>query len=674
MVVKFYNDGSNWIYTDGVSPAEKATPAGMFERIVYGGVASIKSATSNHYLFKDIVITDIQKSATPDDNYASEAAFKTATSDFFVKASSSGGAELTSDAEFLAGLSTAKAPTAVQAKEYTDASVPTGTEMVAEIDVALGQTDWKNGAAIPVELLPLYDTKILLEASGEADAFSMVNNDIDNNNGLYAKVNGTWILMYDIRDPNIPIKKSINLVDQNNIVASSTIDAAGAVVASGTEYVSQPIPVKLDNYIIKTTAKRYRLLGADGVLLPVNATYYKDGVNTATDKVFIIHKDVKYIQTVGVTSALGVSDQVIQAYDATPNTSLGIPAGWADFDVYKRDFLLYEYYTNGIIVPLITSNIFKYRETNFAGAYTTGSLWTGGLSTPFMRIQPNIDYCTNNGIPNYFSWWDKDQVFISSSGKPENNTAKSPATAYYLTVGDGKSSFDLKNFKVVRGTYFVDSFVNKSVEPLYEHPFTYGGVLKIISDSLTAGSRSWLNRAAVALKAKDIDNYSSAGYRMSTYANNIDAGGTVTYNGTQYIIWLGTNDWRYNGLLGTIADTTTASFYGSMKVLTDTILTNDADAKILMATPIQRDLSDLFGDSNINTSGDALEDYRDAVVNFCHKNNLSCLDLYDWGGASPFYVNTQLNFFVAGDYTHLNTLGADIFLGYKFANFINSNV
>jgi hypothetical protein len=84
--VKFYQDTDGvWIYTDGNTDAEKSAK-GNYRRVINGTKISILGESSTFDLFRDVEVTDIQKSGTPDDNYADVAAFKTATTDFFLKA------------------------------------------------------------------------------------------------------------------------------------------------------------------------------------------------------------------------------------------------------------------------------------------------------------------------------------------------------------------------------------------------------------------------------------------------------------------------------------------------------------------------------------------------------------------------------------------------------------
>jgi len=93
--IKFYRDVNQvWVYTDGISDSEQ-TVNSPCRRVINGTKVGVFSSLSNYSLFREpnelIEVTDIQKSATPGDNYADVNEFIAATVDFFVNASGGGG-------------------------------------------------------------------------------------------------------------------------------------------------------------------------------------------------------------------------------------------------------------------------------------------------------------------------------------------------------------------------------------------------------------------------------------------------------------------------------------------------------------------------------------------------------------------------------------------------------
>lgn len=90
--VKFYKSGNVWYYNEGIdSLVDKTVPQGNYRRSPIDTTISISSKNSNFTLFHGeyVEVTEIQKSATPDDNYADIAEFNLATDPFFAGLSTS---------------------------------------------------------------------------------------------------------------------------------------------------------------------------------------------------------------------------------------------------------------------------------------------------------------------------------------------------------------------------------------------------------------------------------------------------------------------------------------------------------------------------------------------------------------------------------------------------------
>ncbi len=90
--VKFYKSGNVWIYNEGIdSSVDKTVPQGNYRRSPIGTTISISSKNSNFTLFHGeyVEVTEIQKSATPGDNYTDIAEFNLATDPFFAGQSTS---------------------------------------------------------------------------------------------------------------------------------------------------------------------------------------------------------------------------------------------------------------------------------------------------------------------------------------------------------------------------------------------------------------------------------------------------------------------------------------------------------------------------------------------------------------------------------------------------------
>ena len=106
-------------------------------------------------------------------------------------------------------------------------------------------------------------------------------------------------------------------------------------------------------------------------------------------------------------------------------------------------------------------------------------------------------------------------------------------------------------------------------------------------------------------------------------------------------IFGGTNDFGYtsgdtSGVpLGEPGDTTADTFYGALEILINNLRTDYPNAILLFATPLQRDdtANDFSpADSPYNVFGYTLEDYREAIIYVCEKEDVEYIDLYNLEG------------------------------------------
>lgn len=88
--VVFYNDNGVWVYKNGVSDALKTAVPGNYRRSTIEDKVAILGEYNEYPLFDYTQVTQIQKSATPGDNYTDLTDFIGATESFFVRASGGG--------------------------------------------------------------------------------------------------------------------------------------------------------------------------------------------------------------------------------------------------------------------------------------------------------------------------------------------------------------------------------------------------------------------------------------------------------------------------------------------------------------------------------------------------------------------------------------------------------
>ncbi|GAB3930215.1 SGNH/GDSL hydrolase family protein [Mucilaginibacter myungsuensis] len=135
------------------------------------------------------------------------------------------------------------------------------------------------------------------------------------------------------------------------------------------------------------------------------------------------------------------------------------------------------------------------------------------------------------------------------------------------------------------------------------------------------------------------------GWTVKGIAENIGQFGLEKAN--VYSIFLGTNDWWVDLPIGTLADyqnnTGTTTAYGAYRVLIDYIRKLNADAHIILITPMQRtDFVDLnnqnsiiYGSYKPNRSGHYLLEYADAIKTIAKEEKLDLADLYYKSGVTP---------------------------------------
>lgn len=107
----------------------------------------------------------------------------------------------------------------------------------------------------------------------------------------------------------------------------------------------------------------------------------------------------------------------------------------------------------------------------------------------------------------------------------------------------------------------------------------------------------------------------------------------------------GTNDFSYNVPLGTINDTTRATFYGALRVLLEGVTSMMPSARIIMFTPMQRDmkLADFPGETpglGPNTAGFTLMQYVDAIIQVCGIYSVPVYDIYRKSGVNTKNIET----------------------------------
>ena len=118
----------------------------------------------------------------------------------------------------------------------------------------------------------------------------------------------------------------------------------------------------------------------------------------------------------------------------------------------------------------------------------------------------------------------------------------------------------------------------------------------------------------------------------------------------------GTNDWYHTDApLGTITDTTTATFYGALNYICNALITKYPDKQIFFTTPIKRVQSPYTTIDSVNGNGKTLKEYGDIIKDVCARYSIPVLDMWAESGLNP-QLEAQADLF-ASDLIHPNAEG-----------------
>jgi lysophospholipase L1-like esterase len=141
-----------------------------------------------------------------------------------------------------------------------------------------------------------------------------------------------------------------------------------------------------------------------------------------------------------------------------------------------------------------------------------------------------------------------------------------------------------------------------------------------------------------------------------------------------YSIFLGTNDWWHDRPVGTFSDyqnsTGSKTAYGAYRIIIDKIHGLNADAKIIMITPLQRGdfvyignaKNNAYGSYKQDKSGQTLEQFADAVDSIADYEHCKLVDLYHKSGI------TQKNMV---NFKHLKDSTSGTYKNYSYPDFVN---
>ena len=296
-------------------------------------------------------------------------------------------------------------------------------------------------------------------------------------------------------------------------------------------------------------------------------------------------------------------------------------------------------------VPYDFINTNHNNETGFSVNSSTGILDYGGTA----KISQ--------------AFWLNDALYASDSiNLFVYNTDGSYNTRIVLTIGkNDTSSYSGKIGVIAKSgskvvTYDINSRVNminrKYLDSTKFAMSWTGKTLYCYGDSVTQQGywQPYLNRVC---GFASVINGGHSGYRLMSLATteNIDA---ITDTFDIMIVMAGINDWTQDRQIGTITDVNTDSqsftgtFYGALNQMLSYLTTKWPARRFVFITPTYVWLNDDSkfyngtGHGDVNSNGNTMRDFADAMIAACKKWNVPCIDLLSQIGWNKNNISTYV--------------------------------
>lgn len=543
-----------------------------------------------------------------------------------------------------------------------------------------------GGAPAEITTITKYSTFASLPSvtGSETDTYAYV--EADSNlalRGLYTIQGGSWKLLYHFEDLNIPVKRvSKNWIDLSQPVVGGTPTAtsqgiinnynfnnsADGISSSGGDYITNYIPVKKGDRLIKNGSGMFWMYYHDKTAIPWSAGIIPYNFSNVIE---ITNDQVGFVRWSGSIADKNTTGAIIKQYDTTTNTAM---SGWDDFNGtstnFQRDNTNYTYEAEGRIFKKPTTNLFDWKNAEYTQGYNNdGSNANTDASTGFIPIKGGFPYSINTSA-TAISFWDGGKTFISGTSGVQG---LAPSTASYVSFLIDPAT-DFKTVVVNQNVKANDNTIYNVSTEILKNETRINKTVCLIGDSIGTEDDTYATTSSYAslmrniLRIDKFHNISVSGKALSNYQTDINTGRYATPVADVYIIALGTNDFGYNRALGTISDTAaTDTFYGSMQDLVEGLLALNANAKIVWFTPLARSTQ-----YTNNAAGNKLQAYRDAIIRKAQSRGDAWLDLKDC--INPFNSQLNTNWFISADGLHPNNAAHSAFILPKILNFLKAEI
>ena len=460
----------------------------------------------------------------------------------------------------------------------------------------------------------------------------------------------------------IPAKKerTSNLFNKDKVDRGNYINSGGdsIPVEDGTDRdTSDFIPViEGETYTSSQTFTHYMFYGRN--YNAITTTYNDGGTKSVTVPSGIGAKYIRFTVFHNLVNTLSF-ELGTTATDGTPYTVPNLDPKSVDED--KLSFIPAKNERTSNLFNKDTAVLNKYVAFNDGNYYTPsdGTIWA---ASDFIEIEGNTEYCMTSSGQTAF--YDDNKNYIS--GLDTN-----------LTIGSFVSPTNAKYMKVSIRDNLIDDFqVNKGSTLLKYEPYEKVNLgirnveyknladdvrdrlnniefsnltANFIGDSITYGFESGTgNRVAKPypevvkeiLGFKTVNNYAISGTTLAGDTSHgvgqeplVERYVGMEDNADYIIVASGTNDFGSDRRvpLGTMADSTNTTFYGSLHNLCIGLINKYPNGRIIFTTPLKRA-------GMTNSEGLTLEQYANAIKEVCAYYSIPVLDLYNVSG---FHVNVE---------------------------------
>ncbi|WP_143314480.1 SGNH/GDSL hydrolase family protein [Clostridium sp. HBUAS56017] len=319
----------------------------------------------------------------------------------------------------------------------------------------------------------------------------------------------------------------------------------------------------------------------------------------------------------------------------------------------------------------ITGNLFNPNKVTLDGFINSGTFQalSGYACSDYIPIKNGSTYAFSDSFPqNYGSIYDDDKNFLTilPLGVSDPGSAVTPRT---ITINTPKAAYiriNLKYSRVGTNNYMV---YENSLPAVYT---PYSGIkiadLQLINENIPEsvlnyivgliGGNRWINKKGVfdgdsitqgntingvptsypdlvknLMQLNSASNKAVSGSSLSVISgrrNLVSEMNNLDTDGDFYYISAGINDYMYSAPLGTESSTDTASFWGALNTMMETLMTKFPTKTIVFATPIHKG-----GDTASNSVGCKLIDYVNAIRQAGEKWGIPICDMYCISGLNP---------------------------------------